>query len=145
MNYRPEYDIPAPNFSADLQFGETGEQLVRDFMAQLALGALEVKTDRWRNGRMVIETQQLTDYGWRASGINLTTATWWVYQYHLHGAFTVVAVERLKRYLRANSETLTKREFGSRGDKLTRGYLLTPQQVTDLLTNPNYDKETDGE
>lgn len=141
MTYRPEWDIPTPNFNADLAYGEAGEQVVRDFMAQLALGALEVKTDRWRNGRMVVETQQQTAHGWRASGVNITQAVWWVYQYHLDGAFVVVAVDRLKRFLRLNYETLDKRQFGARGDTLTRGFLLSPHQVTDLLTNSKYDKE----
>ena len=139
MVYRPEYDIAAPDFEADRAYGEQGEQLVREFMAQLAMGAVEVKTDRYRNGYWVVETQQETAYGWRPSGLNVTEAVWWVYQYHLHGAFTMVAVDRLKRYLRVNYDVLTKREFGARGDNRTRGYLLTPHQITDLLTSKNYD------
>ena len=140
MGYQPQWDIPTPDFSADLSYGEAGEEVVREFMAQLSLGAVEVKTDRWRNGRMVVETQQLSAHGWRASGLNVTQASWWVYQYHLDGAFVMVAVDRLKRYLRVNYDTLEKREFGARGDTRTRGYLLAPHQVTDLLTNKTYDR-----
>jgi len=140
MGYQPQWDIPAPKFFADRAYGEAGEEIVREFIAQLSLGAIEVKTDRWRNGRMVVETQQLTAHGWRASGLNVTQASWWVYQYHLDGAFVMVAVDRLKRYLRVNYDTLEKREFGARGDTRTRGYLLAPHQVTDLLTNKTYDR-----
>jgi hypothetical protein len=140
MGYQPHWDIPKPNFQADLAHGEAGEAVVREFMAQLSLGAVEVKTDRWRNGRMVVETQQRYPHGWRPSGLNVTQATWWVYQYHLDGAFVIVAVDRLKRYLRVNYERLERREFGLRGDNPTRGYLLAPHQVTDLLTNKTYDR-----
>ena len=139
MGYQPWWDIPAPDFSADLNYGEAGEQVVREFIAQLALGAIEVKTDRYRNGFWVIETQQQTAHGWRPSGLNVTQAKWWVYQYHLDGAFTMVAVDRLKRYLRVNYDLLNKREFGGRGDKRTRGYLLSPHQITSLLTSRDYD------
>lgn len=139
MGYQPAWDIPAPHFAADLTYGEAGEQVVRDFIAQLALGAIEVKTDRFRNGRVVVETHQRTQYGWRPSGINVTQATWWVYQYGLDGAFTVVSVERLKRYLRVNYDSLVRREFGNRGDNPSRGFLLSSYQVTDLLTGNAYD------
>ena len=95
---------------------------------------------------MVVETQQ--DPGarglWVDSGINVTKAKWWVYQYALDGAFHVVSVERLKRYLRATTTKFnesTKRTFSAGNDNPARGFLLYPEDVLDMLTNPRYDKE----
>lgn len=142
-----EYDIPAPNFLMDLAFGEAGEDVLRKFIQDIASGDIEVKTDRYRNGKMVIETEQwprrqLSPEGeeiWVLSGINVTTATWWVYQYHLDGAFLVVAVDRIKRYLRENYSALRKTTFASSSDNPARGFLLLPAQVSDLVLHEKYD------
>jgi len=144
--FNRNHDIPAPNFTTDLAFGEKGEDIVRDFINDIASGSLEVKTDRYRNGRMVIETQQKpnTSQVWVDSGINVTTAKWWVYQYNLDGAFHVIAVDRIKRYLRANRDKFndeTKISLGNPNDNPARGFLLYPNNVLDLLTNPEYDAE----
>ena len=56
--YFPKYDIPAPDFLKDLKFGEQGEELIAKFIGDIASGDIEVKTDRYRNGKMVIETEQ---------------------------------------------------------------------------------------
>ena len=139
-----QYDISAPDFLADLQFGEKGEAVISNFLNDLAGGSFEVKTDRYRNGRMVVETQQMPNNcgTWYDSGINVTTAKWWVYQYTLDGAFHVVAVDRLKRYLRINSAKFnetTKRVFARNSDNPAKGYLLYPDDVLDMLTNELYD------
>jgi hypothetical protein len=138
-----EYDIP-PNFIKDLEHGENGEQNIRDFLHDLNSGAIEIKTDRYRNGRVVIETDQNPHKtGWKKSGINVTTATWWVYQYHLDGAFTAIKVDRLKRYLRSNPDRYneqTKQHFGTRGDNPSKGWILEQHEIYDLLLNPKYDE-----
>lgn len=137
-----EYDIP-PNFTADLQHGENGEQKIREFLHDIIHGSIEVKTDRYRNGRIVIETDQNPNRtGWKKSGINVTTATWWIYQYHLDGAFTAIRTDRLKRYLRANTHRYneqTKQNFGTKGDNPTRGWILEQHELTDLMLNKQYD------
>lgn len=141
------YDIQAPHFPTDLAFGEAGEDVVRAFLDDISSGDIEVKTDRYRNGKMVIETEQwprrrLNEDGteqWVLSGINVTTAKWWVYQYHLDGAFLVVAVPRIKRYLRKNYSALRKTTFASSSDNPSRGYLLLPAQVSELVFNEEYD------
>lgn len=139
---RSAYDIPQPNFNRDLRHGKLGEELVEQFLDDISSGSLEVKTDRYRNGRMVVEVEQNPKgKGWKPSGLMVTEAKWWVYQYHLDGAFTVVAVARLKRYLVHHSDTLELMMFGTRGDNPSRGYLLEPEHVTDLLINPVYDEQ----
>lgn len=143
------FDIQAPSFLKDLAFGEAGEDVVRKFIEDIASGDIEVKTDRYRNGKMVVETEQwpkrrLKEDGtedWVISGINVTTAKWWVYQYHLDGAFLVVAVDRIKRYLRKNYPTLTKMTFAPSSDNPAKGFLLLPAQVSELVLNEKYDTE----
>lgn len=144
MGNSRSYDIPEPNWSDDLKFGHAGESIVAQFLRDIASGSFEVKTDRYRNGRMVVETQQKphgTDV-WVNSGLNTTTAKWWVYQYSLDGSFHVVSVPRLKRYLRLSDKKWnedTKIMFGTKGDNPAKGFLLYPEDVLDMLTNAKYD------
>jgi hypothetical protein len=152
-----DFDI-APqkiNFDQDLAYGHQGEDLIRGFLQSLNDSSFEVKTDRYRNGRMVIETEQnpyrRTDAEgkpiWKLSGINVTKATWWVYVFTLDGGFIAVNVARLKRFLRKHPDKYnegTKRALGTAGDNPARGYLIMPHDVIDLLTNPIYD-ESKGE
>lgn len=145
-----DYDIPQPNFLRDLAFGEAGENIIREFLNDLSAGSFEIKTDRYRNGRMAVETQQ--DPGargnWIDSGINVTKAKWWVYQYNLDGAFHIVSVDRLKRYLRMNSNKFndnTKRIFAAGSENPAKGFLLYPDHVIDMLTNKEYDNKEKNE
>ena len=146
------FDIPARNFDfvKDLAYGHEGESLVSSFLDSLSGGEFEVKSDRYRNGRMVVETDQnpkgIKDENgnqiWVKSGINVTTAKWWVYIYSPEGAFVSISVDRLKRYLRSNPKKFseaTKRDFGG-ADNPARGFLIFPNDVMDMLTNPKYDK-----
>jgi len=138
-----EYDIP-PNFLKDLQHGEQGEQIIRDFLNDANSGSIEIKTDRYRNGRIAVETDQNPRHeGWKKSGINITTAKWWVYQYHLDGAFIMIKTERLKRYLRAHPERFnekTKQNFAPKSDNPAKGFLLEQHEVLDMMLNPQYDE-----
>jgi hypothetical protein len=153
-----EYDITGVSFdfTKDLAFGEQGEAEIRSFLEALSGGDFEVKTDRYRNGRMVIETQQnprgITDKSgekiWVPSGVNVTTAKWWIYIYTLDGSFLIIATDRLKRFLRLNSDKYneqTKRMFAAASDNPARGFLIMPNEVLDLLTNKLYDKGDNGE
>lgn len=147
-----EYDIKGNpfNFKADLVYGEKGEGEIRSFLETVISGDIEVKTDRYRNGRMVVETQQNPrgqkdaegNAIWVPSGINVTTAKWWVYIFTLDGSFVVVATDRLKRYLTVNRHKFnesTKRTFAATSDNPSRGFLLMPDDVLDLLINTDYD------
>lgn len=135
------YDIRKPNFQNDLKYGQEGEALVQKFLEDISSGHIEVKTDRYRNGRMVVEVaQNPKGRGWKPSGVMVTEAKWWVYQYNLDGAFTLVSVARLKRYIEVNKDKMELRTFGMKGDNHTRGYLLMPEDVTDLLINAEYDE-----
>jgi len=103
---------------------------------------------------MVIETDQnpkgiKDDTGnqvWVKSGINVTTAQWWVYIYSPEGAFAIISVPRLKRYLRMNPYKFnegTKKDFGG-ADNPARGFLIYPHDVMDLMTNRRYDENQEG-
>lgn len=137
------------DFKTDLAYGEAGENLISGFLDCLSDGSFEVKSDRYRNGRMVIETYQnprgaVDQNGekiWVPSGINVTTAKWWVYIYSPEGAFVIIDVARLKRYLRSNSDRFNpskRRNFGG-SDNPAVGYLIEKEDVMDMLINPKYD------
>jgi hypothetical protein len=151
-----DYDIPSKkfNFHDDLKFGHKGEKLVTDFIASMEAGSFEVKTDRYRNGKMVLEIEhnprKRTDEDgkpvWEPSGLSVTKAAWWVYVYTLdgtQGAFVIVSVPRIKRYLQVNKDTYNRKtmsKFAWSSSNPSKGYLLLPEQVMDLMTNPKYDE-----
>jgi hypothetical protein len=136
------WDFPAErryNFSDDLKFGKKGEELTRDFLQSIADGSFEVKTDRYRNGRMVVETEQNPrGNGWKPSGLEVTEAKWWVYIYCLDGAMLAVSVERLKRYIATLPKNRLK-SFAWNSSNPTKGFLLLPEEVMDMMINPEYD------
>ena len=138
------WDFPAErryNFADDLKFGKKGEELTRNFLQSIADGSFEVKTDRYRNGRMVVETEQNPrKTGWKPSGINVTEASWWVYIYCLDGAMLAVSVDRLKRYISRLPKSRLK-NFAWNSNNPSRGFLLVPEEVMDMMINPEYDAE----
>jgi len=148
-----EFDIPARkfDFKKDLAYGQQGEKLVSTFLDDLSDGSFEVKSDRYRNGRMVVETDQNPrghrDVNgvqvWNKSGINITTAKWWVYIFSPEGAFVVVSVARLKRYLRIFPERFNSSNKINLGgaDNPAKGFLLMPEDVQDMMINPRYDEQ----
>ena len=150
--YNKDFDLPAKafDFKKDLAFGHLGEDSVRQFYNSVINGSAEVKTDRYRNGRMVVETQQnprrqMDEFGeqvWVNSGINVTKANWWIYIYSLGDAFIIVSVDRLKRYLRANKMMFTDERkiiFARSSDNPAKGFLLEPQHVMEMLYSEEYD------
>lgn len=146
----PFFDIPARkfDFKADLEFGKKSEMDISRFLDNLSDGSFEVKTDRYRNGRMVIETDQNPrglivneERVWVPSGINVTTAKWWVYVFSPAQGFLILETERIRRYLGANKEKYnqqTKKNFGG-ADNPARGFLILEDDVRDLLISPRYD------
>lgn len=148
------YDIPGKkfDFASDLSFGLEGESLIKEFLNSLSDGDFEVKSDRYRNGRMVLETQQnprgaKNEDGtpiWVDSGINITKAKWWVYIFTAKESFVIISVARLKRYLRANSAKYneqTKVNLGGSSNP-AKGFLIYPEEVLQILINPQYDEPT---
>jgi hypothetical protein len=88
---------------------------------------------------MAVETQQKPAHGfWKDSGINVTQAQWWAYRFG-PGSFVLVSVPRLKKYLRMNRDLLQKRDFAAGSDNPSRGFVLMPDQVQELLTSEWYD------
>lgn len=148
------YDISGKKFDfvADLSFGLEGELFIKRFLDSLSDGDFEVKSDRYRNGRMVLETQQnprgiKTEDGnpiWVDSGINITKAKWWVYIFTAKESFLIVSVARLKRYLRANSSKYNEQTKINLGgpDNPAKGFLIYPDEVLQILINPQYDEPT---
>jgi len=132
--YDPRFD-----FTVDLEYGHQGEENLIMFFRAVEGGRVEVKADRYRNGRMAVETQQKpAGRDWKDSGINVTEADWWAYRF-APDAFVIISVARLKNFLRYNKDLLQKRTFAANSDNPAKGFVLYPEQVTDLLTNPLYD------
>jgi hypothetical protein len=48
-------------------------------------------------------------------------------------------VERLRRYLRAHKAELQKVHLASGGDNPAMGFLLSPEQVKQMMTGADYD------
>ena len=132
-------------FIADLAYGEQAENDVQELLLNMAQGHVEVKADRYRNGRMFVETEHNPrarrdsngDRIWELSGINVTHATWWIYVV-APNCMHVIPVQRLKNYLRMNRNKLRKTYAGS-ADNYAHGYLLMPDQVLDMMLNADYD------
>lgn len=149
---RSDWDIPGRrfDFKRDLDYGRQGEQLVENFLESLSGGAFEVKTDRYRNGRMAVEIEQNPrreedDMGnrlWRPSGLMVTKAQWWVYVFTLNGnqgSFMVVSVKRLKKYIRKNKSRFPLTDFAKSSSNPARGYVLQPEDVIELMISRDYD------
>lgn len=141
-----DFDLPARKFDfrKDLEFGHRGEKLVTGFLDAMESGSFEVKTDRYRNGRMVVEMEQNPRRAgiWIASGLAVTKAEWWVYVFTLDGAFIIVSVSRLKRYIAQRQLAGGDyKEFARASQNPSRGFLLEPSDVADLMTSPDYDSE----
>lgn len=147
------WDIPGRkfNFRKDLEYGRQGEKLVQSFLDSLDHRAFEVKTDRYRNGRMAVETEQNPRRAvdadgnqlWKSSGISVTKAHWWVYVYTLdgnNGAFVTVSVKRLKKYIKKNRKNLKMMDFAKNSDNPARGYIIEPEQVMEMMISPDYDE-----
>ena len=132
--YEPRFD-----FKVDLAYGKAGEAELVEFFNAVQGSSVEVKSDRYRNGRMAVETQQKpAGSEWKQSGINVTQAQWWAYRFG-PGSFVLVSVPRLKKYLRLNRGLLQKRDFAAGSDNPSRGFVLMPDQVQELLTSEWYD------
>lgn len=152
-NKNSDYDLVSLKYdwANDLKFGHKGEALVESFLTAITSGSFEVKTDRYRNGRMVLEMEQNprlaknedgTAY-WKPSGLAVTKAAWWVYVYALDGSFVILDVARIKRYLKVNKARFCKenyKKFAARSSNPTVGHLLEPEDVMDMLINTDYDK-----
>ena len=132
--YEPRFD-----FQVDLEYGNAAEANLIAFFQAVQGNHVEVKADRYRNGRMIVETQQRpAGQDWQHSGINVTTAQWWAYQL-APDSFIFVSVKRLRKFLSMNLFMLEKRDFAADGDNPARGFLLSAAQVHELQTSRAYD------
>lgn len=63
-----------PNWDIDKVYGEEGEQYVYSVMREMLAGRVEVKTERYANGRLFIEVEQGHPHNPRPSGMYVTEA-----------------------------------------------------------------------
>jgi hypothetical protein len=120
-----------PDFDLDNRRGQVGEQLVGTFLAALAQGTIEVKTDygTLRTGNHYVETHQLGSDGlWRPSGLNVTQADWWCVAGPAGVGFVAIHVAQLKE-LAAAARRADQPLRGS-GSNPTRGRLVRLAAIT---------------
>lgn len=141
--HEPRWDIPPSrryNFATDKEYGAKGEKLVTGFLEAVTGEPFEIKSDRYRNGRMVVEmAHNPRRAGWKPSGLATTESKWWVYVYALDGAFAVLSVDRLRRYIATLDESRL-RMFAERSNNPSMGYLLEPDEVMNLMYDEQYDE-----
>ena len=132
-----------------------GESVIKDFLESLEQGDFEVKTDRFRNGNMAVELYQNPrrqldqdqNQVWVPSGLNITTAKWWVYQFTLGESFIVVSVERLRRFINLNGHDFNENTFTSfapKSDNPAMGFILKPHHIIEMMISPKYDELPGG-
>jgi hypothetical protein len=132
-----------------------GESVIKDFLESLEQGDFEVKTDRFRNGNMAVELYQNPrrqldqdqNQVWVPSGLNITTAKWWVYQFTLGESFIVVSVERLRRFINMNSHDFNENTFtpfAPKSDNPAMGFILKPHHIIEMMISPKYDELPGG-
>lgn len=143
-SYQPSHDIEykagrSVNWKNDLAIGKKGEKIFKAFLDSFDDAKFEVKFDQYRNGRMVIEVEQNPrGKGWKPSGLMVTEAEWWIYIFS-PDAFVAIETERLKKFLEINDK-IEKKTFAVNTENPTRGYLLFPEHVSDLISSKDYDR-----
>jgi hypothetical protein len=87
-----------PNFDGDNERGKVGEEAYKEFLA----GSYEVKTDYRvsETGNFYIETRQYNERHESLSGINITTADWWIEASPTGNGFIVIRTNSLKEIMR---------------------------------------------
>ena len=154
MSRLSDYDISALgnqiDFKKDLEFGQSGEVSIVEFAKLIGSGAVEVKTDRYKNGNMVIETHQSPgnkkdaegNQIWVPSGLNVTKAVWWVYIFAVDESFVMFKVDRIKRYLRSLPSLYnenTKRVMAPNSENPALAYVVQKSETINMLSKKDYD------
>ncbi len=125
-----------PHFDHDLERGKVGENLLDTFLGDLANGAkFEVKTDylAWETGNFYIETWQ---WNWsdrsdiRPSGINVTTADWWVFAGPNGNGFIAIRTSDLKDIIRDTDPREVEQPITNDYTNASKGRLV---KVSDVL------------
>jgi hypothetical protein len=124
-----------PNFDIDLERGKVGETLLDTFLGSLGEGAkFEVKTDyrAWETGNFYIETWQYRNADQsdkRPSGINVTTAEWWVFAGPSGSGFIAIKTDDLKQIIRDTNPRETGQYVVSDVTNASLGRLVPVREV----------------
>jgi len=102
-----------PHFDHDYTTGKIGENLVDSFLACLAGGTIETKTERKTKitGNHYVETWKYRKHDASdkvPSGINITTADYWAIASDDGLGFVVISVKGLKELLEENRHIYTE-------------------------------------
>jgi len=114
-----------PRFDLDLRFGHEGERQVGELL-RLPRARIEVKTERFQNTRVFVETLHLPQRanGYEPSGLLVSESAYWVFV-KPGPLFVFVPPEVLKRRIHAMEQIgMPPIAGGLRGDSPTKGYLV---------------------
>lgn len=95
----------------------------------------------YQNPRRQLDENQ--NQVWVPSGLNITTAKWWVYQFTLGESFIIVSVKRLRNFINMNSREFNENTFtpfAPKSDNPAMGFILRPNHINDMMINSKYDE-----
>lgn len=117
-----------PDFDIDLKFGQEGERSVYAAIRAMNQGTVEVKTERYANGNLFIETHQGGGSGtYRPSGINVTKAEFWVYL-KPGGIIIFFPTQAIRDYIDSLDEPEWPTRWGTKGHIISVDALLAAQE-----------------
>ena len=94
--------MSGPGWDLDLPYGTNGEKNVAEVMG-LAGCRVEVKTKRRHDDWLYVELEQNPfGRGWRPSGLNITTLTYWAFCVDDTGILILIPVRTLKAIIRSD-------------------------------------------
>jgi hypothetical protein len=122
-----------PRFDLDAEYGHQGEMFVRDVVAGMAEGTIEVKRDRrWVDtGNLYIERQCKRMGEYRPSRIETTAAELWAFVLGDTGCMLVVPTDVLRSEIRHGGHAEE-----TDGSHPTKGSLVSSQRLLARLRIP---------
>jgi hypothetical protein len=111
-----------PNFDIDLERGQIGEDLHKEFL----LGKHEVKTDfkAMETNNFYIEYNQLNGNGYKPSGIEVTEADFWVEASPLAKGGFYIKMEFLRALIKKNNYPVRPQPKRNQHTNASVGYLI---------------------
>lgn len=123
-----------PDFDHDFRRGKVGENLVNSFLASLAGGTLETKTDyrAHETGNLYIETQQEINGEWVWSGLIISKSDYYCFAGPKATGFVSIKKQDLYRLAKEKGKFVhMKRSSATSRD--TRGVLLPVAAVIEHI------------
>jgi hypothetical protein len=131
MTYEPAFDL-------DFSRGQVGEKLTGTFLQALEGSRIEVKTDYrvWETGNVYVETWQYRLAGAidkKPSGINTTTADYWVFASPTGRGFICIETDELKRIIRETNPREVKQPISNPESNASIGRIVPIKDILQAI------------